>query len=879
MSKAAQIVIILLMTMSGLFAAEYFVDSRSGSDTAVGSIDQPFLTIQKAAQVMSAGDICYVREGIYRETVRPTQSGSSGSPIRFEAYNGESVYITGANLISGWQSIGNGIVAADLPAGAQVSQLFLDWKQMEVARFPNNESENLLSPTLGSATAATAVAKPALSSISDPLLGQTSTDLTGNTLWLLSGLKWISFTMPIVAHQGDQIQFVFPENIEPAYQPEIGSDYFITGSLELLDAEKEWFFDSGAHRLYFYPPAGTAPEGLEVQGRSRRWGLDLTGRTSIEFKNINFFAAGINLDNAKRCIVESSRILYPTPFFPTDGWAFTESPQGSAGACVRIGGQENKLLDCEVAYSWGDGVTVYSDGNIVENCLIHDFAWVCSDAAGVHTSGRNHKITHNSIYNGARSGLVHRKSMGLEIAYNNIYDCGLMCTDLGATYCYNTDGAGTVIHHNWVHDVVTEAHTAGIYIDNGSSNFIVHHNVVWNTDDLGIQTNLDATNHEIYNNTLWNCAEAMGGGGGTVFKNQKVYNNLSNANKWFGTDVRQNLILGDARFVDEQNHDFRLQADSPARDDYVLSSVFLNGGFESGTGGWNGAGSTLESVTDPVHSGNRACRAFNRHQYWEGVRQDITEVLKDHGRGSYTIEAWVMLASGVTEGYLRFKLVDDNGDSYPGTNKRLSTTAWTKLSLKTNLNWKGNLKEAVFELMTSNDTALPDLFIDDCNLITPAAADTTKPRGGILIPGITDDVRDGKPDAGAYEYGGADADWKAGSTIKPLYSGIKEIQDKWGNRPSSFSLAQNYPNPFNGSTTIHYTLASPANVTLEIYNILGGRVATLIPTHKSAGEQSITWDGRDQNGSAVGSGVYVYRIQVEQHGKVLSENKKMVYVR
>ena len=868
--------VIATILYSTVFAVEYHVDAVNGSDAYPGTREQPFAALQQAAQVMVAGDVCWVHEGIYREQVRPSNSGTSGQPIRFEAWNNETVYITGTETVraSEWQVFQSGIYYVDLPTTAQVTQLFCNWQQMEIARFPNNESNNLLTPTLGVAKSALAQQQPALSEISDPRLSA-APDLTGGQLWLLSGVKWISFTMPISTHQGDKIQFVFAGKANDIYGPRAGSDYFITGLLSLLDAEGEWFFDSKARRLYFYPPFGV-PQDVEI--RTRQYGASMINRSYIEFKNIHFFGANLNLELADNCIIENARILYPVPFFPTDGWAHTETPQNSQGAGVRLGGRGNTLRHSEIAYSWGDGVTVFGEGNTVENCLIHDFAWVCNDAAGVHTGGKNHKILNNSIYNGSRSGVVHRKSMGLEIAYNDIYNCGLLCTDLGATYCWQTDGGGTVIHHNWVHDVVTTGHTAGIYLDNGSGNFIVHHNVVWNTDDLGIQTNLDAINHQIYHNTLWNCGQAMGGGGGQIHENCQVYNNLANAPGWFGTDVQQNLVLNDALFVDERHGDFRLRADSPARDDYLPAATFVNGGFESGTGGWNGAGCSLESITEPVHSGNRACRSYHRNKYWEGVRQDVTEVLKDHGPGSYTIEAWVMPAAGTVDGYLRFFIEDAAGRNYPGTTRRLSPTAWTKITYKTTLNWTGELKQAVFELMTTDaDKALPDLYIDDCALITPPPKpDSTRQAGAVLLSGFQDDVTDGKPDAGAYEYGGKNADWKAGSSLTPFATRIK-APDKLGYLPQRFTLAQNFPNPFNGSTTIRYELARATNVRLKIYNVLGVEVMTL-EGNGGIGEHSVAWDGRSADGSTVGSGIYLYRLWNDR-GEPLSESRKMVYIR
>ncbi len=72
-----------------------------------------------------------------------------------------------------------------------------------------------------------------------------------------------------------------------------------------------------------------------------------------------------------------------------------------------------------------------------------------------------------------------------------------------------------------------------------------------------------------------------------------------------------------------------------------------------------------------------------------------------------------------------------------------------------------------------------------------------------------------------------------------------------------FTLDQNFPNPFNPSTTIAYSLAEPADVRLDIFNVLGQRVATLVNAHQSAGAYEAVWDARAQ-----ASGVYLYRLTV-----------------
>jgi len=94
--------------------------------------------------------------------------------------------------------------------------------------------------------------------------------------------------------------------------------------------------------------------------------------------------------------------------------------------------------------------------------------------------------------------------------------------------------------------------------------------------------------------------------------------------------------------------------------------------------------------------------------------------------------------------------------------------------------------------------------------------------------------------------------------------------------PTDFELSQNFPNPFNPATTIRYGLPRDERVTLKIYNILGNEVVTLLNSEiKAAGFHSEVWDGKDNNGRHVASGVYIYQL------KTLTVNtiKKMVLIR
>ena len=78
--------------------------------------------------------------------------------------------------------------------------------------------------------------------------------------------------------------------------------------------------------------------------------------------------------------------------------------------------------------------------------------------------------------------------------------------------------------------------------------------------------------------------------------------------------------------------------------------------------------------------------------------------------------------------------------------------------------------------------------------------------------------------------------------------------------PESFTLGQNYPNPFNPSTLIPYQLAASSEVRLEVFNLLGQHIATLVDGEHAAGFHTATWHATDAAGRAVGAGVYIYRM-------------------
>jgi hypothetical protein len=104
--------------------------------------------------------------------------------------------------------------------------------------------------------------------------------------------------------------------------------------------------------------------------------------------------------------------------------------------------------------------------------------------------------------------------------------------------------------------------------------------------------------------------------------------------------------------------------------------------------------------------------------------------------------------------------------------------------------------------------------------------------------------------------------------VRGIGEGITGIGEKLG-IPTKYAVSQNYPNPFNPSTTIYYELPRPSEVKLEVYNLLGQNVRTLINARQEAGRHQIVWDGKNDFGSPVASGIYIYRFQAGAYSKIM----------
>jgi len=93
--------------------------------------------------------------------------------------------------------------------------------------------------------------------------------------------------------------------------------------------------------------------------------------------------------------------------------------------------------------------------------------------------------------------------------------------------------------------------------------------------------------------------------------------------------------------------------------------------------------------------------------------------------------------------------------------------------------------------------------------------------------------------------------------------------------PTEFGLNQNYPNPFNPTTTISFDIPEMSDVRIDIYNVLGQRVKTLVDANYQPGYHSVQWDGSNDKGQSEVSGIYIYTISANGY----RETHKMLMIK
>ena len=517
----ATIIVLLLgttfLSMQDVQGADYFVGGTGASDSNPGTASLPFETIRKASTVAVAGDVVNIRAGNYRETIVPTNSGTSGNPITYQPDGSVVVTISGLNTADGGWTVHSGNIykkTITLPVDGYnalttnnttllANQLFKDGEMMFEARWPDISTVADLLDRTKVRELPFNTAKPPQSTNS------TSTTITdagipanvvGARMWINGW--YLSRTKIVTAQSGSTITF----------SPSVGRDkerhyFYLTGKLSLLSAEKEWHYENST--LYFWQPGGGSPTGVEY--KTRNYGFDLTNRSYITLKGLHFKGCdpmhqantngtNITIDNIRATYLNHAFLVEPTTE-PGISASQATSYWNARHTGTKLIGANSVLRNSELSYAACNAIWL-GESCIAENNLIHDVGYEGNYGCAFmfhHENTSNQVVTRNTVYRTGRSavdfGRIHDdEKFNIDISYNDFSEYGRLNIDLGAIYtAWGKRTDGTRVHHNWIHDagaIDGDGTNAAIYWDMGSGPSTNDHNVCWNTNGNAIFTNV-----------------------------------------------------------------------------------------------------------------------------------------------------------------------------------------------------------------------------------------------------------------------------------------------------------------------------------------------------------------------------------------------------
>jgi len=545
----------------------YYVATTGSDTTGDGTLGNPWRTIQQAATVAAAGDTVLIRGGTYRETVTPANSGNDvDGPITFRNYNGELVVVNGADLVTGWTkdtSTADPVYKATPVSGlGDVNQIFADGAMLDEARWPNNAG-TLLAPTTstmqaGSNTTVTDSALP----------GSVNGYYNGAKVWVQAGAAWATITQNVTAYNATAKTLTITSRGAPnaSYDPKAGNTYYIYGLRALLDTEREWWYDSSGNTLYLWAPGGMDPTTLPIEAKARKYGFELSGKTDIVLDGINLFATSVNSDASSGGIEMTN---FRAKYISHNSYP-TGNAESNVDSGINLYGDGNAIRNCELAYSSAGLLTINGSGTSLFNCYLHDANYGGTWSGSVTADGADIHIAYNTIVNAGRGSITSKEGIyGGIIEHNELANAGLLTNDGGMLYFANIDGMGTEIRYNKIHDIASHL-GIGIYLDNYSSNYVIHHNVIWNTAWDAIRINKPGNFVLVFNNTAYNTGNFSPAGSFNLF-GSRFYNNIMPGVTKIPNDPglawSSNIVSGATPgFIDAAGGNFRLSGTSIAID-------------------------------------------------------------------------------------------------------------------------------------------------------------------------------------------------------------------------------------------------------------------------------------------------------------------------
>ncbi len=537
----------------GLMTAEasdltFFVSSNTGNDLNPGTLNKPFLTIERARDAIRELKMrnglgrtpvtVYLREGIYpltrTFTLAEQDSGVFGAPITYAAYQHEEVRLSGSVKlpIEAFQPVGQGeelsrlaplskshIVRTDLkvrtltssqetrwdrsqpglPEQASPEELFIDDEVMQLARWPNKKWA-VVDSVFDAGKSGTTAGRPGTLRIDDSRILQ----WRDAKIWLKGFWFWDWYDEPIAIRAIDPVSHQVALAKPLIYGLKAGARYFAFNILSELDEEGEYYIDREAAVLYVWPPARLMKSRIT---------LSMLTSPIMTLQKTSFVTI-------QGLIIEEGR---------DDGIQIIEGQGNQVRDCVIRnvgkdgvvvqGGWQHAIMDSHVynigtrgiVATGGDRKTLKpADHRILRNHLHHYGRRIATTKAGVDIDGVGIQVSHNDIHDAPHVGILFAGNDHV-IEFNEIHRVCLETSDAGAIYIgRDWTARGNAVRYNFIHDLFgpgSKGDVTAIYLDDLASGTDIFGNVIRDVH-RGILVG-GGRDNTLMNNVLVNCDIAV----------------------------------------------------------------------------------------------------------------------------------------------------------------------------------------------------------------------------------------------------------------------------------------------------------------------------------------------------------------------------------
>ena len=569
MFKRLLLTLIFAFSFLQFFSTTYYVapSSSGGSDSNAGTFAAPFETLQYAINQLSAGDILYIREGTYRETITIDEDGTSGNLITIQNYNNEVVTIDGTVDVTGtWSTYGSVSGAYQLTSySTDITQLFVDDEPMVNARWPNAQfyDDSIFSHSTWAQGDEGDDDNPnsveGSLQIDEDVFDPGSLDLN-NSIGVLNIGSFKTETVKITGHTqnagaDDVITYGYTGGTDADYSTTYKDKhhyYFFEGKLGFLDTNNEWFHDKTNDILYLYPDDGLNPSttGRTIKAKTTDYRVTFSGANYITFKGINFFATTIDIQNSDYLSIEECNFYFPSASKRMLG--LTSGLGSTNVTSLNASSDNNTIKKCLFENAEGEALVIKGDSNTIENNYFHHIDWSASDLNGLmvtmYCTGASNIFTKNTIHTTGASATV-LPGTASTFSYNEVTNTGLLQSDGAVFQGTKNYVEGSNVHHNFIYD--TEKYAFRYDAPGGDAAVAgsygrMHHNVADNTNGLMIKGNNQIIAHNTVMNTINNRNDII-----------ILAEDCSNTSTWLYNNLAKRI--GSHR----SSQSFSLSADSP----------------------------------------------------------------------------------------------------------------------------------------------------------------------------------------------------------------------------------------------------------------------------------------------------------------------------